>query len=152
MYILFKWEILISSPLLLNMYNSPYVQFYCFLYWSLRQPGLKVMVWGSCPECHSGCHRASPKLAGSWLQVLSESLCLCFFLFSPGMQILVSHCPKEELVCRLLAWVGNPWFQTVNVALASCFAWGTYSHCHRIKFKPPLSTPTAQPASSFIPT
>lgn len=142
------------------MYNSPYVQFYYFLHWSLRQPGLKVMVWGSCPGCHSGCHRASPKLVGSWLQVLSESLCLCFFLVSLGMQVLISHCLKEELVCRLLAWVGKPWFQTVNVALASCFAWGTFSYCHRIKFKLPLSRPTApqpsspsaQQASSFIPT
>lgn len=108
------------------------------------------MVWGSCPGCHSGCHRASPKLVGSWLQVLSERLCLCFFLVSPGMQVLISYCPKEELVCRLLAWVGKTWFQTVNVALASCFAWGTFSYCHRIKFKLPLSRPTAQQPSRQV--
>lgn len=97
-YVLFEWEILICFSLLLTILAlSSSAQFYCFLYWSLRQPGLKVMMWGSCPECHSGYCRASPKLLGSWAQVLGGRP-YPFFLASPGMQILISHCPREQLV------------------------------------------------------
>lgn len=81
-YVLFEWEILIFFSLLLTILGlSSSVQFYCFLYWSLRQPGLKVMIWGSCPECLSGHCRASPKLLGSWAQVLGGRLYLFFSCF-----------------------------------------------------------------------
>lgn len=36
-------------------------------------------------------------LLGSWVQVLCGRLGL-FFLASLGMQILISHCPREQLV------------------------------------------------------
>lgn len=44
------------------------------------------------------------------------------------------------------------WMQAVNVALVSCFEWGTFSHCYNTEFKLPLSRPVTQQASSFIPT
>ena len=136
MYILLKWDILISSSFfslctILPLYNFTVS---CTGPWGNQD--LKwwseAPVWGAilCAMSQSQCEAGGMLPSGLEWKAMSV-----FLLASPGMQILISHCPMMWLVCRLLAWAGKSWFQTGNVALVFCFAWGISSHCYRTEFR-----------------
>lgn len=113
-----------------------------------------LMVWGSCPGCHSGCHRASPKLVGSWFQVLSESLCLCFFSRLPRNADTYKSLPQGGACLQTPCLGREPLVSNSECGFGLLICMGTYSHWHRIKFKLPLSKLTAQQpnrqAASFL--